>query len=96
MKSFSSPESELRIRLAARKLPYLTYRKLADWLGVYEYVPPESRKLYTKLIVIPHYASELYALWRWLDYIEFTLYLDEQECLHQLIQESETSHTLPS
>jgi hypothetical protein len=59
MKSFSSPESELRIRLAARKLPYLTYRKLADWLGVYEYVPPESRITILLNQLLYHYVMPL-------------------------------------
>lgn len=94
---FSSLDSELRIRLAAKQMPFHKYKRLCEWLNCFQYIPPDNRIL-SSLIQRSKYnnASQAFKAWLWLDCVESTLTLSEQQCLARLINESETFLTLPS
>lgn len=96
---FQDKNQELRVRLAARKLPEHKYRLIADWLEVYTYILPASRVFPTGMCWQHlNSTSRVHAYYLWLTYIESTLSSSDQLCLYNLllIQELETSHIHPS
>lgn len=98
--TYSSLESELRIRLAAKQMPFHRYKRLCEWLNCFQYINPDDRRIDKSLLKLPSFglyrALEMFQFALWLDEIETTLTIEEQQCLAKLIHESETSHILPS
>ena len=77
-----STESELRVRLAARKLPFIQYQQLSEWLGIYKYIIPIDRS--DPLITVELNCTDLdnlMSLYLWLRDIEATLTKEEHVCL---------------
>lgn len=94
MIEFSSPESEIRIRLISKQMPFHKYKRLCEWLNCFQYINPDDRKIVKELYKLPHLsqnrALELFAFALWLDCVESCLTPQEQLCLALLIKESET------
>ena len=88
-------DSELRVRLVSRKLPFHTYKLLAEWLGVYTYILPQNRIFIEKLRTTSYFSSpsDLFKLCLWIDQIYSTLNEVDQESLCKLISASSISHT---
>lgn len=95
MTSFDSLDSELRTRLAAKRLPFHKYKCLCEWLNCFQYINPDSRVVSQVLAknLFPFSlwrASEVFQMWLLLDTIETSLTIQEQLCLLELlINESE-------
>lgn len=95
------PESELRIRIVAKQLPFHKTKLLCEWLNCFQYILPDERILIVRprawrITDEPKRASDYFKLYLWLDSIETILNAQEQICLLKLIQESEISRTLLS
>lgn len=86
--NFQNPESELRIRLVARNLPFHKYKRLAEWLGCYlDHTQIQTAGLIpqlTSLIAFSNTSDLMKQYHRFLT-IEWALSHPEQECLYQLI-----------
>ena len=82
-------DSELRARLYAASIfqGFNSYKLLAEWLGVYQYILPANRKflMVEASITTPYDACKL---WKYLAGIETLLTIEEQALAWTLIRES--------
>jgi hypothetical protein len=87
--NFKSTEQELRVRLAARKLPFTTYQKLCIYLDCYQYISPEDRTIVADLATLSTVfdrAHQAFLYWQYLDVVESTLSIHDQRLLCQLLR----------